>query len=69
MIFSHADYTKNTTVLMLLHVTLSLGKDYKLSLWSAFFCADQNEMTSCNIHKPGSQAQTTLESARPVYKN
>ena len=53
---------------MLPHVPLSLGKDHKLSPWSAFFCADQNEMTSCNIHKPGSQAQMTLESARLVYK-
>ena len=33
-----------------------------------FFCADQNEITSCNIHKPGSQAQLTLESTRLVYK-
>ena len=53
---------------MLPHVSLSLGKDHKLSPWSAFFCADQNEITSCNIHKPGSQAQMTLESAELVYK-
>ena len=33
-----------------------------------FFCADQSETTSCNIHKPGSQAQLTLESPRLVYK-
>ena len=33
-----------------------------------FFRADQNEITSCNIHKPGSQVQMTLESTRLVYK-
>ena len=33
-----------------------------------FFCADQNETTSCNIHKPGSQAPMTLESPGLVCK-
>ena len=33
-----------------------------------FFCADQNETTSCNIHKPGSRAPMTLESPGLVCK-